>query len=235
MRQQRSGSMPLVPPRRRTDRPGEERPGTRSQLLEAAGHVFAEKGFDRATGKEICERAGTNQAAINYYFGGIEGLYTAVIAEAHQRLVPLETLSRAIAGKTDAGAKLQAIIEVAVDRLTGPSSASWVLRVMGREFVAPSFALDGLIEKQGLAKARILKSIVAELMGLPEDHPAVARGCLCVLAPCVMLLIGDRRNLKRAFPNLGISREDATDLARQMLRYALAGLSATARDARNDG
>src|SRR5260370_36481377 len=67
--------------------------GTRGKLLEAAGHVFAEKGFDRATGKEICERAGTNTAAINYYFGGMEGLYAAVVWEAHDRLVPFEAVS----------------------------------------------------------------------------------------------------------------------------------------------
>ena len=44
---------------------------TRAQLLEAAGEIFAEKGLDRATGKEIADRAGTNSAAVNYYFGGL--------------------------------------------------------------------------------------------------------------------------------------------------------------------
>ena len=34
--------------------------------------------------------AGTNAAAINYHFGGIEGLYAAVLCEAHRRLISLD-------------------------------------------------------------------------------------------------------------------------------------------------
>ena len=205
---------------------------TRAELLEAAGHVFAEKGFDRATGKEICERAGTNAAAVNYYFGGMEGLYAATLEEANRRLVPVEALSAAIAGKTDARAKLQAIIELAVEKLVGPVSSSWVFTVFSREIIAPSPAVERLFETEGLAKARIAKSIVAELMALPEDHPAVARGCISVLAPMLMLFVADRNLLKRMFPNFGFNPDDAKGLARHTLLFALAGLSAVAREAR---
>ena len=52
---------------------------TRAVVLDAAGKVFAERGFGEATSKEICERAGTNNAAVNYYFGGKEGLYEEVL------------------------------------------------------------------------------------------------------------------------------------------------------------
>ena len=81
---------------------------TRRRLLESAGEVFGEQGFDRATGKEICRRAGVNAAAVNYHFGGMEGLYVAVVREAHSRLVTLAALSAAITDKTDAKAKLRA-------------------------------------------------------------------------------------------------------------------------------
>src|SRR5262249_20253227 len=109
------------------------RQGTRAELLEAAGHLFAEKGFDRATGKQICERAGANSAAINYYFGGMDGLHAAVLEEANRRLVPLESVTAAIARKATARAKLQAIIELIVEKLLGPISSSWVLGVISRE------------------------------------------------------------------------------------------------------
>ena len=205
------------------------RPATERQLLEAAGHVFAEKGFYQATGKEICRRAGANPAAINYYFRGIDGLYRAVVREAHDRLVTYDTLSAAVAGKADAKAKLRTVYELLIGVLTGPTSKSWVLRVLGREIVAPSAALAVIREKEFLPKVRVLKAIVGDLMELPHDHPAVARGCLTVMAPCFMLLVGDRQTLKRAFPNFGFTAKDSPTLVKHLVEYALAGLAAVAR------
>lgn len=202
---------------------------TRQRLLEVAGQVFAEKGFDRTTGKEICEQAGINTAAVNYYYGGIEGLYAAVIQEAHNRFVTYAAAKAAIADKTDARSKLEAILELIVRTIVGPTLSSWVLRVIGREVIAPSSLLDKLRDTEFLPKTRIMKGIVSELMGLPEDHPAVARGCVSVMAPCFLLLIFDRDTLKRAFPSLSLDSDDATALVRHMVQYALAGLAAVAR------
>jgi AcrR family transcriptional regulator len=206
---------------------------TRDRLLEAAGRVFAEHGFDRATGKEICDLAGTNTAAINYYFGGIERLYIAVIEEANRRLVTLDALSAAVADQADAKTKLEAIIGLLVRTLTGPASSSWAMRVLGREVVAPSPALDELREKEFLPRSRILRGIVSELMGVPQDHPAVARGCVSVMAPCFMLLVCDRRILKRMFPRFGLGSEDADAVTGHLVRFALAGLAAIGSDARS--
>ncbi len=60
---------------------------TRSRLLEAAGLVFSDKGFEHATAREICDLARVNSAAVNYYFGGKRPLYVEVLREAHRRLV----------------------------------------------------------------------------------------------------------------------------------------------------
>jgi AcrR family transcriptional regulator len=207
---------------------------TRGQLLEAAGEVFGEKGFDRATGKEICERAGTNAAAINYYFGGMEGLYAAVVEEAHNRFFTFAAASAAIAGKANARAKLEAILGLLSRTITAPASSSWAPRVLGREILAPSAALDVLRENEFLPKTGILKAIVAELMGLPEEHPAVARGCISTMAPCFLLMLFDRRTLRSAFPSLGLTPDDAPALARHLVQFALAGLSAVAREVRKE-
>ena len=49
-------------------------PETRERLLEAAGEVFAERGFREATVRGICKRANANNAAVNYHFGEKEEL-----------------------------------------------------------------------------------------------------------------------------------------------------------------
>ncbi len=46
----------------------------RSQILEAAGRVFAEKGYHRATTKEIADAAGISEGTIYNYFSSKEDL-----------------------------------------------------------------------------------------------------------------------------------------------------------------
>ena len=50
---------------------------TREKLLIAAVDVFGRVGFDGATTRMLCEKAGANQQAIAYYFGNRDGLYLA--------------------------------------------------------------------------------------------------------------------------------------------------------------
>jgi TetR/AcrR family transcriptional regulator, regulator of cefoperazone and chloramphenicol sensitivity len=217
-----------------SSKPAEDRQKTQLQLLEAAGQEFAERGFDRTTAKEICEQAGTNTAAVNYYFGGIEGLHVAVLEEARNRLFSADAIAAAVAGKSDPKAKLEAILDLVAEALTGPLSSSWEFRVLGRELVAPSPAMLETKDKVILPRARLLRQFIAELMKLPEDHPAVARGCVSLMAPICMLILADRRHLARALPALKLGPGDAVALARHMFSYALAGLEAVARDARKE-
>jgi len=204
---------------------------TKALILEAAGEVFAEKGFDRATGKEIADRAGMNSAAINYYFGGVAGLYEEVLVAAHQRLVSYESLT-AIA-TTEAAtpeAKLRGFVELVVGALTSPTSSAWAFRVLSREILSPSPFVEALRERQLQPKKLLLMGIVGEVMGLPVGHPAIATGCFSVLAPCAMLLVADRHLLTQMFPTLGAVARDPQALVDQMTRYALAGLAALAEE-----
>jgi len=61
--------------------PGLEALEPRQRLVMAALRLFADKGFEGATTREICEAAGANISAIRYYFGDKAGLYQAAFTE----------------------------------------------------------------------------------------------------------------------------------------------------------
>jgi AcrR family transcriptional regulator len=60
----------------------------RNQLLDAAATVFAEKGFHRATTREIASVAGVSEGTIYNYFDSKDGLLIGILA----RLAELESL-----------------------------------------------------------------------------------------------------------------------------------------------
>lgn len=47
---------------------------TREQILEAAWKLFAEKGFEDVSVRDVTNEAGVNLASVSYHFGGKEGL-----------------------------------------------------------------------------------------------------------------------------------------------------------------
>src|SRR5260370_1351185 len=55
---------------------------TRDKLLEVAEQVFADRGYQAATIREIFVRAGANVAAVNYHFGDKLRLYTEVLQQS---------------------------------------------------------------------------------------------------------------------------------------------------------
>ena len=59
--------------------PGRVRQRNRAKILQAAEHVFAERGYDGATTAAIADRAGLPKANVHYYFGTKSALYRAVI------------------------------------------------------------------------------------------------------------------------------------------------------------
>lgn len=65
-----------TPARRRRDKEA-----TKQALLEAASQVFAARGFDAATTREVAQRAGVNEQLIQRYFGGKEGLLFTLIQQ----------------------------------------------------------------------------------------------------------------------------------------------------------
>ncbi|WP_051955808.1 TetR/AcrR family transcriptional regulator [Beijerinckia mobilis] len=180
----------------------ERRSETAARLLEAAGKLFAANGFERTTSAEICRLAKTNNAAVNYYFGSFQELYCATLAEAHSRLMNGDHLSAVAKDPEPASERLRKVIALFLRNATGSAAATWPFRLLGREFLSPSPAFRQLRQEQILPKSDHLRQIIAEILQRPVHDPAVNRGLLCVVSPCLMLLLMDRETLVEVFPGV---------------------------------
>ncbi len=90
--------------------------GSKRRLLDAAEQLFAEKGFEGVSVRDITKQAKTNIAAVNYHFGGREPLLEMVIMRymvpiTQERLVRLDALDKKWSGKVP---PLEEIIEALV-------------------------------------------------------------------------------------------------------------------------
>jgi AcrR family transcriptional regulator len=58
-------------------RPGDS--GTREQILEAALHLFADRGYARTTIRAIADKAGVDPALVHHFFTNKEGVFDAAV------------------------------------------------------------------------------------------------------------------------------------------------------------
>lgn len=206
-------------------KPRNDGTATRHHLLEIAGTVFAQRGVDGATSKEICERAGTPLASVNYHFGSREALYEAVLIEAHRQLIGIDEMMAAVEEPSAPRERLRAI----VGKLAGLSMRAdtpWGCRVLLREMMSPSNALPTLVEEAIRPKAELMIRLMAELLALPRSHPAVQRGVLFTVMPCIALMIAPK-NMPASLTPAAFGDTDAFVSA--FTDYTLAGLDHLAK------
>lgn len=194
---------------------------TRAKLIDAAGRLFAERGYAGAASKAICAAAGTDLAAINYHFGSRDGLYRAVLREGHMHFVNLDELTALTCSAQSAAQKLERFIDAIVDGLI--HDQGWHTRVCAREILAPSAHFGSLINDEVMPKFAQVAAIVSEFTGISVGDPALARCVVSVMAPCLMLLVIDRDS---ASPVQALLSQPAAELATHLKRFALAGLEA---------
>jgi len=158
---------------------------TRRQLLEAAGEVFAEAGFRNATVREICQRAGANVAAINYHFGDKETLYVEVLRYAHGKALEKYPILLNVPEDAPPEKKLFAFVHSLLLRIFEKGPTSWHGRLMSREMMEPTAALDSLIEERIRPMSTVHCKVIGELLDRPPTDELVLRCAFSVVSQCV--------------------------------------------------
>jgi len=153
----------------------EELESTREKIIQAAGPVFAESGFEGATVRDICNTAGVNLASVNYHFRDKLGLYIETVQRAHQMR------SEAIAvpqwsADTPPETKLYDLVHTLLTRALSDDEQAWQTRLMMREVLRPTEACRPLVEKGFRPTFELLLAILDDIFPT-EVSPADRRRC----------------------------------------------------------
>jgi len=200
---------------------------TRRRLLNAAGEVFADRGFHAATIKEITDRAGASLASVNYHFQDKAELYAAVLRRIAEEVAEVVPPDAQLTG--DAAERFGQFILYFCRRLMGREKPVWEQVLMAREMAEPTDALEPLYEQVMRPLTEKLSALIAELLGMPPADRAVGLAAASVIGQCVYYM--RHRNLfSRMHPQLS-DRPDADQLATHIAAFSLAGIRAHCRRA----
>lgn len=196
--------------------------------MEAAGEVFAELGYRAATVRQICEKAGANIAAVNYYFGDKEGLYLAVlrsVPDAHAARYPAPLgLSR----EAPPEQQLRAYIQSLLHRVFDSGRPGWHTRLIARELAEPTPALDTLVEDIARPLHRDLATIVRRFLGPKASDEVVRWSTLSIMGQCVYYHHA-RTVLRRLYPDQGYAPPDIMRLTDHIVKFSIAALRKVSR------
>jgi len=209
--------------------PSEQSTETRQRLLEAAGEVFAERGFHQATVREICRRANANVAAINYHFGNKQEMYAAVLKYALHCASGKYSAPTAPVTRANAALQLRAIVAARLGVVFDPGRPAWHGKLMAREVVEPTPALDTLVEDELKPLFRRLESCVHVLLGRRAD-PERVRLCTLSIASQWTFYHHARPVIARLHPGCTFRPKEIEALADHIADFSLAALQQLKRE-----
>jgi TetR/AcrR family transcriptional regulator, regulator of cefoperazone and chloramphenicol sensitivity len=120
---------------------------TRGSLIRAAGKLFARKGFEGTSIREICTEAKTNVAAINYYFGDKIGLYKTVVEYGINLGNELYPLPEKFPDE-DYQSFLCRQVTVLLQKIKQTSGSKWYEQIVRQEMLLPTKEIKETIAKR---------------------------------------------------------------------------------------
>jgi AcrR family transcriptional regulator len=209
--------------------PAETHDPTRHKIMDAAGEIFAEQGFQAATVREICARAGVNIAAINYYFGDKAALYVEVLrlstcaADAQIAQAPENP------NRTPEEA-LREMIQGMCRRMIPSERPSWAFRLMAHEMARPTPALDRVVEEVIRPSYQRLRNVLGAMLSLPPDHQTT-RMCAHSVMSQIIHYFSSRPVISKVWPELQMTPEQVEMLADHISAFSICSVKELARRA----
>lgn len=195
---------------------------THDRLLEAAGRLFAQKGFAGATVAEICAAAEANIAAVNYHFGGKENLYREAWKYAHRQSMEAFSPDGGAAMDAPAEARLAGRIRAMLQRRLVGEGLEY--RIMDHEVAHPTGLLEQVFHDTIRPLSAGMEDIIRQLLGegFAAESQTVRFCVMSVIGPCLQATVSPkvRSAAERRRPAL----DEIEPMVDHFTAFALAGI-----------
>jgi len=195
---------------------------TRDKLIEAAGQVFAERGYRAATIREICRRAGANVAAVNYTFGDKMGLYTEVLRHS-VRAAKTMAITAALDTSRSPEEMIRSVIRARLMSLCQEAQPDWCFRLVMHEFSHPTSAMGRVVDEGMRPIYERVRKAVGEIIGLRPDDETTLLSVNSIVGQ-ILFYTFSRPVLSHLQPELKLTPKKLDRIANHIADFSLAFL-----------
>lgn len=193
---------------------------TQRRIIEAAGEIFADSGYEHTTIRAICNRASVNVAAVNYHFGGKKNLYLAVLKFSRARAFEKYPFDPADFTSETPEERLAAFVRQLLFRMLDEGEGSLFAKLIVRESLQPTSGLDVLVQETVTPFFTFLSGTVAQFFASPPPEMTVNLCCLSIVGQIFQLYLG-RHVIRRLLHRERLNRQEIEMVADHITRFSL--------------
>jgi AcrR family transcriptional regulator len=199
---------------------------TRERIVKAAERLFAERGYEATSIRAIVAKARVNQAAINYHFGGKDGLYREVLRAAFRALTEHQ-LSHAQDTRTMPREEaLAEFVRHQLRPLLMRDELSRHMRIFNWETVHPTTIYRKLVSEEAAPFMGLAVDLIRRFLPA-ADQRTLMFAAVWLIGQCSVFL-RHREQLANPPVSLVLDEPAIEELAKGITHWALSGLAQSA-------
>jgi len=205
---------------------------TRDRIMHAAGPIFADKGFEGATVREICLAADVNVASINYHFGDKQKLYHETVIYAHSCCH--DSVEKPTQPASDPTVRLRQLIEQILFSMVVNEDGPWQVRLLTNEIQHPTDTCRQLVREHFRPFLTELSQAIADVAIDPVPADVISTLAMSIIGQCMIYRFAPATHAMTICPEAEIDSAplpkqiDLAKLAGIITTFSIAGIRATA-------
>ena len=220
----------VIPPDNKADSAANRR--VQDRLLNAAEELFCEHGFESANIRDIAAAANCNIAAVNYYFGGKDKLYTEVwrrhlLLMRQTRIASIDKVMSRSEGQPRLEDLLSSYANAFIKPMVDESRGRRFIKLMAREMVDRHLPQNMFLEEMIIPVMTALqRALVRTCPGLEQQKAQLA--ILSIVGQLIHTVLAETMFEQTDNPN--IPKFDLTEVLNHIVKFSAAGIRAMIKE-----